>query len=242
MKSLALLAIALTISCASTAEASFSAIQTQAVAASRARAEAFNVRDLAAFARATAPDCVITGEDGAIHSVKATLAEFRSLPSADEQFVNLRDYQARTFGNVVVLNFVYDDLERFGASQIDSKVRSTEVWKRMCGRWMMLAKSLTSIPVNHRPGIAVDLAKLAEYVGRFEWRPGSIDELSIEGEHLVSRFNGAGAERTYFAAPDVNITEGDLGEVLFQRSAAGTITGYLYRRADGQTIAATKLP
>ena len=41
---------------------------------------------------------------------------------------------------------------------------------------------------------------------------------------------------------NVNVTADDLSEAVYQRNSAGEITGYVYRRADGQAILAKRLP
>ena len=156
--------------------------------------------------------------------------------------MNPRDYHARTLGDVVVLKFIYDEREHFTSTDIVSKLTSTEVWSHSGGSWVLAAKSVTPIPVNHRQAIAVDSHKLVEYVGRYEWRPGAQEVLSVLGDRLVSIRPGQDPTPSYFVAPDINVEEDDLGEMIFQRNSAGEVTSAVYRRPDGQSFSAKKQP
>jgi hypothetical protein len=216
-------------------------VERQVMAASRSRAEAFNHRDRAAMLRLTAKDCLITHSAGNVGGLQGVLDDMRVLDPADEQLTNFRNYQARTVGDVVVLAFTYDDHEYFGDNDVVTQLAANEVWRRRSGRWVLAASSVTPIPVNHRPAIAVDRSKLSEYVGRFELRRSQVDEVTIEGDHLVSRVSGEDPEDLYFVAPDVDVSADDLGEAQFQRNSDGEVIGYVYRRPDGQEILAKKL-
>jgi hypothetical protein len=222
-------------------ESALESVESQVLAASRSRAEAFNHRDRAAMQRLTAKDCLITHSGGNVGGRQGVLDNMRMLEPPDEQLTNFSRYHARSIGGVVVLAYVYDDHEHFGDNDVVTQLAATELWTRRSGRWVLAASSVTPIPVNHRPAIAVDRSKLSEYVGRFELRRSQVDEVTIEGDHLVSRVSGEDPEVLYFVAPDVNVSADDLGEARFQRNSDGEVIGYAYRRPDGQEIVAKKL-
>jgi hypothetical protein len=242
MRSIAMIALAgLVCSVAWAGESAPGSVERQVRAASRSRAEAFNRRDVAAMRRLTAKDCLITHSGGTVGGLQGVLDDMRLLEPSDEQLTNFRNHQAHIVGDVVVLAYAYDDHEYFGETDVVTQLAASELWTRRAGRWVLVASSVTPIPVNHRPAIPVDRRTLSDYVGRFELRRSQVDEVTIEGDHLVSRVAGEDPEIVYFVAPDVDVSADDLGEAQFQRNAGGEVIGYVYRRPDGQTILAKKL-
>jgi hypothetical protein len=216
-----------------------STLEHQVIAASQSRVEAYNRRDVGAFELSTAEDLLSTGEHGTVQKSRLKIIEtIRDSAPSDEQWKNLRNSSAAPD---CCADLYIRHARAIWRTTIASRISATEVWERRAGRLVLAAKSLASIPVNHRPAIPVEPLKLAEYIGRYEWRPGSVDEISIKDGHLISRMEGVDSV-TCFAAPDVNISADDLNEAIFQRNAAGAITGYSLRSPDGQTFMAAKLP
>ena len=220
-----------------------SPMEREVIAASASYFEAFNDRDTAAYERLVSGDVLFTSHDGTVTSGRQeVVAYLRMLRPGDDRILNLRTDQVRRLGDVFVLTCAYEEHEQYGATDFVSNMTATQVWTRRAGHWNLAAESVTPVPVNHRPAIQLDPRKLTEYAGRYELRPGMVEELSVQGDGLFSRLRSTELHPTYFVAPDVHVEFDDLGEAVFQRNSAGEITGYLYRSADGQFILAKKLP
>lgn len=217
------------------------AMEPEVIAASKARAEAFNRRDIDGWRRLIAGDCLLSRDFGDLSSRDSLAMEIRSLRTGDEQLVNLRNFESRRVGATVLLHYFYDDREQFGDAVVVSTFAATEVWARRGGRWVAVAIAVTPVPINHRKAIAVESKRLAEYSGQFEWRPGLVDTITVDGDHLVSKLGDSPPQPIYFAAPDVQFARGELGEALVQRRAGGEVTGYVFKRPDGQEITVRKL-
>ena len=217
------------------------AIEREVISASKARAEAFNRHDIDGWSRFIANDCLLSRDFGDLSSRDALALELRGLRAGDEQIVNLRNFESRTVGTTVLLHYNYDDREQFGNAVVVSTLAATEVWARRGGQWVAVASAVTPVPINHRKPIAVESKRLAEYSGQFEWRPGLVDTITVDGDHLVSKLGDSPPQPIYFSAPDVEFAPGELGEALVQRTPGGDVTGYIFRRSDGQEITVRKL-
>jgi hypothetical protein len=93
---------------------------------------------------------------------------------------------------------------------------------------------------NYAKGIKVAPTTLSPFTGRYEWAPGLIETLSINGSRLMSTFEGS-TEPLIFVGPNATSLADDLAIGTFYRDATGKVAGYLYRRCDGQTIRIPKL-
>lgn len=212
-----------------------------AIAASRARIDAFNRRDLEAMKALTADEYIFTNDGGELGDRAKALNYAAHMPASKDRYSEPRDYSGRSAGDVVVLRFLCDGHERWGAADFITSLSMLETWVKRAGRWQLLAKSLTPVPVDHRPRFKVDPAKLAEYAGSYEWPDGTIERISVQGEQLVSRYANDPPEAVWFIAPDIQATASDLSEGRIRRDASGAVSGYEYIRADGQFLEVRKV-
>jgi Domain of unknown function (DUF4440) len=132
------------------------AMEREVIAPSKARAEAFNGRDVERWSRFVAGDCLVSRDFGDLRTRGSLAVELRSLRAADEQLVNLRDFESRTVGTTVLLHYDYDDREQFRDGVVVSTFAATEVWARYGGRWVAVAIAVTPVPSNHHTAIALD--------------------------------------------------------------------------------------
>ena len=95
--------------------------------------------------------------------------------------------------------------------------------------------------MNFRKPVVSASPNLKEYVGQYEWRPGVETEIvSLNHGKLWSRLDNDEDEYLPLGS-DTFFIRNDLGTVTFTRSPDGHVSGYTYRRVDGQEIGVKRI-
>jgi len=193
-------------------------------------------RDMAAWSRYVADDCIFSTDDGALQTKAQFIEHVGKLPPEYDRSVNPRDYIIHIYGNTAVINFRFTGHEQFTDADIVSEERETETYVKQNGSWLLVARQWGLVPVNFHKPVAVDTTVYKEYVGQYQWRPlDEVETVSVKDGKLWSKLGGdedealpLGSETFFF--------KDDLGSVTFVRDAQGHVTGYTYHRSDGQEI------
>jgi hypothetical protein len=197
---------------------------------------------MAALAGYISEDCLFSDDNGVVGTKAQYLEAMRKLPIEFDHSTNPREFVVRLHGNTAVINFRTTAHELFGDTDIISEQRRTETWlKQDGGSWLLIAIQVNNIPVNFRKPVDVDNRAYKDYVGQYQWRLGTTDVVSVKDGKLWSRIDKDVDEYLPASGDTFFIKEGDLGSVTFSRDAQGRVTGYTYRRADGQEIHAKKV-
>jgi len=206
-----------------------------------ARIDAFNRRDIAAFAGAASDDYQGVGDDGANQE---GVPDYSHLPREYSQISDLRDMHIRVHGDTAVANYRTTEREPLGGAVIVTEERRSEAWQKQAGRWRLLQAHLAPILVNVREPVKTAPAHLADYPGSYEVRPDTIAMVTARDEHLYMAFTGegdpwqasyGGGDEFFFRQP-----EGDPVTYVFERNAQGRVIALQMRRPDGQTIRAPR--
>jgi ketosteroid isomerase-like protein len=199
-------------------------------------------KDFTAWTPYVADDCIFSSDDGILLTKAQFIEHGRNLPLEYDHSENQRDFVVHLYGNTAVLNLRFTAHEQFTDTDIITEMRETETYVRQNGSWLLVARQWGALPVNrHRPG-AADASGYKEYSGQYEWRPGTVDTISVTEGKLWSQLTGdTDAEENSPLGPDTFFVNDDLGSVTFSRDAQGRVTGYVYHRNDGQEIHATKV-
>ncbi|MGA2131802.1 MAG: DUF4440 domain-containing protein [Bryobacteraceae bacterium] len=219
----------------------FSPAQQEVLKVRQAIREAGNRRDIAAFSRFIADDCIFSDDDGVLRTKADFLAHLRKLPPAYDRGVDARDFVVHLYGDTAVINLRVTVHERFTDADIVSEQRQTETYVKQGGSWLLVARQWGNLPVNFRRPVTVDTSAYKDYVGQYEWRPGDSPEVvSLQDGKLWSLLDGQ-REEALPLAPDTFFYKDDLGSTQFSRDARGRVTGYVYHRVDGQEIHVRKI-
>src|ERR1700674_1811705 len=106
----------------------FSPAQQEVIDISRARVEAAGRRDLVAWSRYVADDCIFSDDDGAL-ATKAQLAKYLGkLEPEYDRAANPRDFVVHLYGNTAVMNYRVTAHEQFTDTDIISEQRVTETY------------------------------------------------------------------------------------------------------------------
>jgi hypothetical protein len=204
--------------------------------------EATLKRDMDAWPRYVADDCMFSTDDGTLVTKAQTVAYYKKFPAAYDHSDTPRDFVVRLYSNTSVINYRVTVHEQFGDSDILSEMRITETYIKQNGAWLMVAKHWNSLPVNFHKPVAVDTSAYKDYVGQYQWRPnGSVETVSLKDGKLWTRFGNEGDEEYLPLSSDTFFVKDDLGSAQFVRDAQGRVNGYTYHRFDGQEIHVKKI-
>ena len=218
----------------------FSPAEQEVLKVSQARRDASNRRDVEASARYVAEDCLFSTDDGTLITKAQFFEHMRKKPVEYDRSTNPREFVVHVYGNTAVINFRVTTHEQFGDTDIISEQRRTETWHKQGDSWLLIAMQWDNLPVNfHKPGIA-NARIYKDYVGRYEWRPGTTDNIIVKDGKLWSEMGG-GADECLPAGGETFFFRDDLGSISFSRDTGGQVTGYTYHRVDGQEIHAKKI-
>jgi Domain of unknown function (DUF4440)/Domain of unknown function (DUF3471) len=198
-------------------------------------------RDMTAWSRYVADDCIFSNDDGILITKAQFIEHVGKLRPEYDRSVNPRDYVIHLYGNTAVLNFRLTGHEQFTDADIISELRQTETYVKQNGSWLLVARQWGNLPVNFRKPVAVDTSVYKDYVGQYEWRAGDdLDIVSVKDGKLWSQL-GKDEDEYLPLGPDTFFVKDDLGSVTFSRDAQGHVIGYTYHRVDGQEIHVKKI-
>ena len=217
----------------------FSPAQQEVINISEARVEAAHRRDMVAWSRYVADDCILSDDDGNLIS-KAQLMEHLKLPPEYDHSVHPRDFVVHLYGSTAVMNYRVTAHEQFTDTDIISEQRVTETYIKKNRSWLLVARQWENLPVNFRKPVAVDRSAYKDYVGRYEWRPGTTDNIIMKDGKLWSEMGGD-ADECLPASGETFFFKDDLGSISFSRDAGSQVTGYIYHRVDGQESHAKRI-
>ena len=206
------------------------------------RTLASDQRDVATYSRYVADDCIFSDDVGRVDS-KAQLVAFlkKKLPLDYDHSVDPREIVIHVYGDTGVMNYRMTTHERFTDSDIISEMRVTETYIKQNGAWLLVARQWGLLPVNFRKPVVADTSRFKDYVGQYVWRDtDDVETISVRDGKWWSR-SGSDEDEYFPLGDDQFFLKIDLGSITFVRDAKGMVTGYTYRRADGQEVHAKKV-
>jgi ketosteroid isomerase-like protein len=212
----------------------------EVVNVSKARLEAAANRDMAAWTRYVAEDCIFT-EGGTILTKAQMLEHYKKIPAKYDRALDPRDHIVHLYGNTAIVNYLATNHEQFGNTDITAEQRRTETFVKRDGSWLLMAMQWGELPINHRKPAVVEGRSYTEYLGEYKSRPeDDVETVFVKDGKLWSRI-GTDQGEWLPAGGDTFFFKGDLGSSTFSRDDKGLVTGYTYRRSDGQDIYNTKI-
>jgi ketosteroid isomerase-like protein len=242
MRHLACLLFALcTTAAAYNAEAQkLSPAEQEVVNVSKARIEAAANRDMAAWTRYVAEDCIFT--DGGSISTKAQMLEhYKKVPAKYDRALNPRDHIVHLYGNTAIVSYLATNHEQFENTDYTEEQRRTETFVKRDGSWLLVAIQWGDLPINHRKPAVVEGRSYTEYLGEYKARPeDDVEIVFVKDGKLWSR-TGTDQGEWLPAGGDTFFLKEDLGSLTFSRDDKGRVIGYTYRHCDGQEIYNAKI-
>jgi Domain of unknown function (DUF4440) len=181
-------------------------------------------------------DAVVFFNEGGDRAAKADLAQDGPPAPGVDRTITTTDWDCTVHGDVAVTSFV-DVVEQGPAAQrLRSRFRSVETWLKEGGEWKMIGSETLALPEDP-PAVALDARTLDEYAGVYEAAADTRLTFVHRGGELVASLNG-GAESVQKAqARDIVFTPGrGATPKVFQRDAAGKVTGLIYLRGGNSLV------
>jgi ketosteroid isomerase-like protein len=222
-------------------QAKFSPAQQEVLKVRDALRETALRRDMAAWSRHVADDCIFTTDDGELQTKAQLIEHVGKLPRDYDHSANPRDYVIHVYGDTAVVNFRITGYEQYADSDIVTETRQTETYVKQNGSWLLVARQWGMLPVNFRKPFAVETSVYKDYVGQYEWHRGDdLDVVSVKDGKLWSQF-GKDEDEYLPLGAETFFVRTDLGSITFVRDARGHVVGYTYLRSDGQKIHVKKI-
>jgi Domain of unknown function (DUF4440)/Domain of unknown function (DUF3471) len=198
-------------------------------------------RDMAAWSRYVAEDCIFSTDDGTLATKAGFIEHNKKMPPEYDHSENPRDYVIHVHGDTAVINFRITVHEQFTDADIISEQRQTETYVKQNGSWLLVARQWGNLPVNFHKPVAVDGSLYKDYVGEYQWRPlDDVETVSLRGGKLWSQF-GKDEDEYLPLGSETFFVKDDIGSVTFVRDAQRHVRGYTYHRWDGQEIHVKKI-
>jgi hypothetical protein len=230
------LTLALMGTAASRAEAGQAAPGDTLVAMSRARLQAVDAGDRAAYAAGLDPDGVFVDEDAVVRTGAVLLDEVRPLPPGYVGHLELQHPTVRITDGVGVVTYdIAEDLALFG-QRLRTRYHTTDVYQRTGDAWRLIASHTSVIP-SELPRITLAPGRLADYVGAYRLGDGPVGRVTLEGDRLLWRREGRDAQELVPTGVDRFAQAGrPRGERLFRRTPAGRVDAFVDRRDNNDLV------
>ncbi len=82
---------------------------------------------------------------------------------------------------------------------------------------------------------------LRAFLDRYRWVNGEVDSIALNGNRLTSALERSPVPQDSVGRDSVTYPD-DLGVTTFYDNRDHKVAAYVYRRCDGQTVRASKLP
>jgi hypothetical protein len=180
-------------------------------------------------------ELIYVNEDGAVSGRRdLQVGPAPGAPKPTASSVKLTDWIARHVGGVVVSTYVVDTLDHYGQQSVEERSLAMDVWLKQASDWKLIESQI--IPLNQDPVVAnAQPGALDDYVGTYAAAPNFSVAVSHDGQALALSTNGGKPVQVAPEATDIFFVPGlesgvRRSRIVFQRDAAGAITGYVSSR------------
>lgn len=222
--------------CAPAAEPVAAVSPDELAARIRARLDAAARGDVAEWGAFVAEDCICGLETKA--AIQRAMAG--RPPGVKNWYGEVLDLRLRPLAHAVVARYRVAEYTEVGGQRTSLQVWRTETFEQQAGDWVLVAGADTVIPPEPT-AVAVDPRILHDYVGQFEYTPGAVDRIFVEGGHFFVQPSGeprvellAESESSFFA-------KGEPWRLTFVRDPQGRVTSLVFRD-QGQEWTAKRVP
>lgn len=180
-------------------------------------------------------DCFCAGETKA--DVTRSMANRPA--TVKVQYGPITDLQTHQFGNVMVARYRVTESIAVDGRKSASEQWRTETYVQRGERWILVAGAENLILPDPTP-IVVARETLAAYVGKYEYTPGSVDTVTLEGERLYVQPTGEPKVQIFPEDSQTFFAKGQPWRLIFRRNDKGAVTSLVFRDA-GQEFVARRL-
>jgi hypothetical protein len=202
----------------------------------RARLDAYRQGDARLWATFVDDDCVCAAETKA--DILKAIAN--RPPGVKNWYGDILDLQAHLHGDVAVVRYRTSEY-----TEVNGQLNTLEEWRtethlRQDGRWILIAAAENPITADPK-AIVLPREVLARYVGKYQYTPGSVDVVTLEGDRLFVQ--PSSDPKVELLAEDATtfFAKGEPWRIVFRTDSQGVVTSLVFRQ-QGQEYVAKRLP
>jgi hypothetical protein len=200
--------------------------------------------DTAHYRQFFSEGAVVIVENGTrnnLDEVVAAVAREAAATQAHSEY-EIKDVHVVPDGSFVMVDYLIIEHVSAGSRSLTFRYRALDLFVPRAEGWRVLRHVHSSAATTPTP-LAIDAARLQDYVGRYEWWPGYIDTITCKGTELYSQMTGdQKATLSLAATPESFFFAGETPLLVFIRDQSGRVTHYLLHWGDGQVTVARRLP
>jgi hypothetical protein len=177
------------------------------------------------------PGFIFAEEDGSFKGKAEALNEVRPLPKGLGGQIRVDLLSYREDGEVAVALFRQVETEAYYAQTLHASYLTLTTWRRRDGAWKEIAEQVLAEKTDP-PAIVLTPAQLAQYAGTYRLKGSAATYMITLADGALTATRDARKPVTWNAeAADVFFAKGDPRiRDIFQRDAAGRVTGFVERR------------
>lgn len=176
------------------------------------------------------PDVVFVDESGETGTKDDIVSSAKPPAEGISNHLVQSDFVLKLHGDVAVTSFTDNATVSVYGQASKARFRSTEVWRKNDGAWKMISSQTLALP-DDPPAIQLSAAALDQYAGTYRVGTKLVVKITRQSDGLTSATNRGEAHPLLAEAADVMFTPGQPRvRRIFERDAAGAITGFNTRR------------
>ncbi|MEO8946756.1 MAG: nuclear transport factor 2 family protein, partial [Gemmatimonadaceae bacterium] len=183
--------------------------------------------DTATLGRRLADDLVwINGQNGGVVTKSQLLAAVAPAAYSGGQTFIADSVHATRFGDVATVEYLRHDTWPMGRGVITDSWRALDVFAYRAGRWQVVRHTQVWLVSPVTP-ITLDSVALSAFVGRYQIRPGYVDNVHFEGGVLVATASGQSVGAHLVPVSSSAFSPDGTGAIIvFERDSTGRVLGY----------------
>ncbi|HEX4506262.1 MAG TPA: nuclear transport factor 2 family protein [Alphaproteobacteria bacterium] len=196
--------------------------------------------DVATWDRLLDPKVIQVDENDMVRDKAEILAELKPLGPGLIGNLQIDDFRVALYDDIAVVTHEDKEYLDYHGQVLRSRFRMTDTWRHTPQGWRLLGEQVLAVQQDP-PSVPFD-GKSCAYAGRYALTADIVATIGCNGDALSVERPGKPA-RTFLAeTPDVFFEPGSpRTRRIFQRDAAGHVTGFVDRREE-RDIAWKKLP
>jgi Domain of unknown function (DUF4440) len=169
-------------------------------------------------------------EDGSTKTKVQLLDELRPLPKNVWGKLRVTRFRAVIHGGTAITSYVAEEDEGYYGQTIHARYLSTDTWITSPDGWRLIATHITALR-DDPPAVTLPASKLDDYVGVYTLTADLTYTIRRGPDGLTGERTGRKPETLKVEVPDCLFVPGQPRlRKIFQRDAAGRITGFVERR------------
>jgi hypothetical protein len=147
-----------------------------------------------------------------------------------------------SFGQTAVAVYAQTEKEIYGQQSLTFHVKVVDTYTKKDGSWVLIAHVELPEPLK-RQSVKVSPTILSQYAGQYEYGPGFMDAISVDGGKLMSQETGEDKPTELLALNETTFfvdNDGEESLTTFEKGASGTVSQYVLHEK-GQELIAKKI-